>query len=118
MACERLGARGRIYVPGTTPRQKRDRIQALGGDRVEVIVVGDSYDEAFVAAQQDAVRSGATLVPAFDDPRTICGQGTVAHEIVDQLGFAPDRTMTMSRDDFVALARRVAERLGPLDPSR
>jgi hypothetical protein len=37
---------------------------------------------------------------------------------VSQLGFAPDRTMTMSRDDFVTLARRVAERLGPLDSSR
>ena len=36
---------------------------------------------------------------------------------VSQLGFAPDRTMTMSRADFVALSRRVLERLGPLDSS-
>ncbi|RZI90146.1 MAG: pyridoxal-phosphate dependent enzyme, partial [Microbacterium sp.] len=76
-ACDRLGTRGRIFVPGTTPRQKRERILAIGGAEVEVIVVGDSYEDAFAAAQADARDSGATLVPAFDDPRTIAGQGTV-----------------------------------------
>lgn len=90
LACARLGVHGRIFVPGTTPRQKRERIATLGGSRVEVIVGGDSYEEAFAAARADADRSGATLVPAFDHPRTIAGQGTVAREIVQQLGFAPD----------------------------
>ncbi|MGW5161203.1 pyridoxal-phosphate dependent enzyme, partial [Nonomuraea wenchangensis] len=42
------------------------------------------------AAAADAARTGATLVPAFDDPRTIAGQGTVVHEAVTQLGHAPD----------------------------
>src|SRR5689334_8387693 len=46
-ACDRLGTRGRIFVPGTTPRQKRERILAIGGAEVEVIVVGDSYEDAF-----------------------------------------------------------------------
>lgn len=90
-ACDRLGTRGRIFVPGTTPRQKRDRILTIGGSEVEVIVVGDSYEDALAAAVADAASSGATLVPAFDDPRTISGQGTVAIEIVAQLGgAAPD----------------------------
>ncbi|WP_456696821.1 threonine ammonia-lyase IlvA [Aeromicrobium sp. P5_D10] len=90
LACDRLGTHGRIYVPGTTPRQKRDRIAAIGGSNVEVIVAGDSYEDAFHAAQTDAGGTGAILVPAFDDPRTICGQGTVAPEIIDQLGGTPD----------------------------
>lgn len=90
MACETLKVRGRIFVPGTTPRQKRDRIAAIGSDQVEVIVVGDSYDEASAAAEADASATGAVLVPAFDHPRTIAGQGTVAVEIVQQLGSAPD----------------------------
>lgn len=90
LACRRLGTRGRIFVPGTTPRQKRERIVTLGGDDVEVIVVGDSYEDAFRAAQADAAATGAVIVPAFDDPRTIIGQGTVAPEIIDQLGHAPD----------------------------
>jgi threonine dehydratase len=89
-ACQRLGVRGRIFVPGTTPRQKRERIVALGGAGVEVIVVGDTYEDAFRAAHDDSAATGAVLVPAFDDPRTITGQGTVAPEIVEQLGSAPD----------------------------
>ncbi|GAA3576007.1 threonine ammonia-lyase IlvA [Amycolatopsis ultiminotia] len=89
-ACRRLGANGRVYVPGTTPRQKRERIATLGGAHIEVIVVGETYEDAFTAANEDAQRTGATLVPAFDDIRTVAGQGTVALEIVEQLGFVPD----------------------------
>jgi threonine dehydratase len=77
-------------VPRTTPRQKRDRIAALGGSQVEVIVTGDTYDDAAAAALAEANATGATLVPAFDDPRTVAGQGTLAVELVDQLGHAPD----------------------------
>jgi threonine dehydratase len=89
-ACAALQVHGRVYLPRTTPRQKRDRIAVLGGKMTEVILSGDSYDEAAAAAAADAAASGATLVPAFDDPRTIAGQGTVAREIVAQLGSAPD----------------------------
>lgn len=89
-ACRRLGANGRVFVPGTTPRQKRERIATLGGSRIEVIVVGETYEDASAAAKEEAQRTGATLVPAFDDPRTVAGQGTVALEVVEQLGFVPD----------------------------
>ena len=90
LACARLGIHGRIFVPSTTPRQKRDRMISLGGEFVELVIRGDSYDEASKAALAAAAESGATVVPAFDDPRTIAGQGTVAREIVDQFGGAPD----------------------------
>lgn len=89
-ACARLGIRGRVHVPSTTPRQKRERIAALGGSAVELVVGGDTYDEAALAAAEHAARTGATVVPAFDDLRTIAGQGTVAVEILDQLAQAPD----------------------------
>jgi threonine dehydratase len=79
-----------VYVPATTPRQKRERIRALGGGRVELVVEGDTYDDAAALAAAHARSSGATVVPAFDDPRTIAGQGTVGVEIVAQLGKAPD----------------------------
>ena len=49
-ACRTLGIRGRVHVPSTTPRQKRERIRALGGDAVELVVGGDTYDEAAAAA--------------------------------------------------------------------
>jgi len=90
LACAELGIRGRIFVPSTTPRQKRDRMRALGGRCVELVVTGDTYDEASEAAKRAAAVSGATIVPAFDDPRTIAGQGTLAREIVDQLGREPE----------------------------
>jgi threonine dehydratase len=89
-ACRRLGANGRVFVPRTTPRQKRERITTLGGTRIEVIVVGETYEDAFAAATAEASRTGATLVPAFDDVRTVAGQGTVGLEVVEQLGFVPD----------------------------
>lgn len=89
-ACARLGIEGRIYVPATTPRQKRDRMRELGGPHTRLVVTGDTYDEAAQAAYAAAWESGATMVPAFDDYRTIAGQGTVARELVRQLGHAPD----------------------------
>ena len=51
---------------GTTPRQKRDRIIALGQGRVELIVGGDTYDDAYAACRADAAATGAVIVPAFD----------------------------------------------------
>lgn len=89
-ACAALGIRGRIYLPRTTSRQKRDRIRAHGGDTVEVMLVGDTYDAAADAARRHEAETGAVLVPPFDDVRTMAGQGTVAREILQQLGRPPD----------------------------
>ncbi len=89
-ACSALGVRGRIHLPRTTPRQKRDRIAVLGGDLVEIVVQGDTYDDAAAGALTDVARSGMVLVPAFDDPRTVAGQGSVVVEVLDQLGEVPD----------------------------
>ena len=89
-ACRTLGVRGRVYVPATTPKQKRDRIRYHGGEFIELIVGGSSYDLAAEAALDDVQRTGATLVPPYDDPRTIAGQGTIAVEVLDQLDNEPD----------------------------
>lgn len=88
-ACHRLGIRARVFVPSNTPRQKRERIKALGGPAVELVAVGGSYDEASAAAHRDGERTGATYVHPFDDVRTMAGQGTVGMEIVEQSGAAP-----------------------------
>ncbi len=90
-ACARLRVTARVYLPGTTPRQKRDRIAWLGGDWVDVRLVGDTYDEAAAAALADAAATGATLIPAFDSGDVIAGQGTVAIEILQQLDEPPDQ---------------------------
>jgi len=90
LACRLMRIPGRVYVPGKTPKQKRDRIRYHGGEFIELIVGGRSYDEAAAAALDDVARTGATLVPPYDDPRTIAGQGTIAVEILDQLDTEPD----------------------------
>ena len=89
-ACAALGVQGTVVLPRTTPRQKRDRIADLGGKHVTVQLLGDTYDEAMAAAQQHADATGATVVPAFDDPRTVAGQGTVVAEAFGQLHRTPD----------------------------
>ena len=90
LACARLGITGRIFIPSTTPRQKRERMIALGEGAAELVITGDTYDEAAAAAVDYSAQTGAVIVPAFDDARTIAGQGTLAREIVEQLGYAPD----------------------------
>ena len=89
-ACARLGLHGRIYLPRTTPRQKRDRIAAIGAGAVDLIVGGDTYDDAYAASRADADATGAVIVPAFDHVDTIAGQGTLAIEVIQQLGHDPD----------------------------
>jgi threonine dehydratase len=85
ISCARLGVQGHIFLPSTTPRQKRDRIAQLGGSHVTLTLVGRTYDDAGAAATLAAVGSGATYVHPFDDVRTITGQGTVGHELTHQL---------------------------------
>lgn len=89
-ACRSLGINGRIYVPTNTPKQKRDRILAHGRNWVELVVTGSNFDAAQTAARADAGRTGATMVPPFDHPDTMAGQGTIAAEILAQLDRAPD----------------------------
>ena len=88
--CRRLGVQGQIVIPRTTPRQKRERIQALGGDSTRIVVEGHSYDESHEAAVALADRDGAVLVPPFDHPKVIAGQATVGLEVLEQLGGRPD----------------------------
>ena len=82
-SCRHLGVRGVVFLPRRTPRQKVARIRALAGDLVDLQFAGDTFDDAHAAAAGYAAETGATVVPTFDHPVTIAGQGTVALEIVD-----------------------------------
>lgn len=90
LACKLLEVHGRIYLPRNTQRQKRERILHHGDGWVQLITGGATYDDAAEAAEADVALTGATMVPPFDDLRTIAGQGTIATEIVEQLGRVPD----------------------------
>nr|WP_281375545.1 pyridoxal-phosphate dependent enzyme [Haloferula luteola] len=82
LAAARLGVFARIYMPRSTPRVKIEAVRRLGGEQVEVILSGDSYDEAMAAALSGAEASGATYVHAYDDLKVMAGQGTLADEVV------------------------------------
>ncbi len=83
LAARELGIRALIVMPETAPRIKVDAVERLGAD---VTLAGDSYDGARELAEALAAERGMTLVPPFDDPDVIAGQGTVAMEIVRQHG--------------------------------
>ena len=83
LAARELGLRALIVMPETAPRIKVEAVERLGAD---VVLSGDSYDAAREHAEALATERGMTLVPPFDDPDVIAGQGTVAMEIVRQRG--------------------------------
>ena len=84
-ACSHLEVRGTIYLPSNTPRQKRQRIEVIGGQWVEQVIVEGTFDRANALAQEAARASGRVYVHPYDDPMTIAGQGTVATELAEQM---------------------------------
>ncbi len=88
-ACRQLRIHGKVFLPSTTPRQKRARIHDIGGKWIEQVIGGATFDEASRAAQEYAAAHKATYVHPFDDPRTIAGQGTVVKEIFEQASELP-----------------------------
>ncbi|MDB6095365.1 MAG: threonine dehydratase [Verrucomicrobia bacterium] len=81
LAAKRLGGRAVIVMPVTTPQVKIMAVKARGG---EVVLVGDSFDEAYAHARGLEKAQGLTFVHPFDDPDVIAGQGTIAMEILQQ----------------------------------
>ncbi|MFM9913021.1 MAG: threonine ammonia-lyase, biosynthetic [Methylophilaceae bacterium] len=81
LAAQKLGCRAVIVMPTTTPHIKVDAVKRRGA---EVVLVGDSYDEASDYAHQRAEKEGLSYVHPFDDPEVIAGQGTIGMEILEQ----------------------------------
>ncbi len=71
-----------IFVPRTAPRAKLDKLREFP---VTVRPIGDSYDDAHRAAEAFQRETGAIFVNAYDDPRTVAGQGTIGLEILEDL---------------------------------
>jgi len=84
-SCKLLNVQGIVVMPATTPKQKIRAVQRLGEGNVQIVLQGDTYDDAKHAAVRLAKAGGHTFVPPFDAPEIIEGQGTVALEILQQL---------------------------------
>ena len=81
-AAREFGVRAVIVMPTTTPLIIVERTKNYGA---EVVLFGDSYDEACVHAQQEAEEKGYTFIHPFDDLAVATGQGTIAMEIIQDL---------------------------------
>src|SRR4051812_42380592 len=84
-SCKKLGAKGIVFMPVITPRQKITQTRMFGEDHIEVILVGDTFDDCAIAAKKYTEENQMTFIPPFDDHRIIEGQGTVAVEILEDL---------------------------------
>ena len=83
---ERTGIPARVFVPEWVDPVKLDGIRSGGA---EAVLTGSTFDEAEVAAIQEAENTGSTYVSAYDDPWVINGQGTIGLELAHQLAGRP-----------------------------
>ncbi|NHN30259.1 threonine ammonia-lyase IlvA [Paenibacillus agricola] len=84
-SCKALEVHGKIFMPTTTPRQKIQQVKLFGGAFVEVILVGDTFDDALKEAVLLSEREGMQFVHPFDDLKVIAGQGTVGLELMNDM---------------------------------
>ncbi len=89
-SCAKLDIPGCIFMPGPTPKQKIRQVEFFGNGQVEIIIKGDTFDDANHHAKIHAEESGKVFVPPFDDPMVIEGQATVGLEILSDAEFPID----------------------------
>ena len=82
LSASKLGTRAVIVMPTTTPQVKVDAVRGFGG---EVVLFGNSYNDAYNHSVQLGEKQGLTFVHPFDDPDVIAGQGTIAMEMLRQV---------------------------------
>ncbi|MDU0332123.1 threonine ammonia-lyase IlvA [Paenibacillus sp. 3LSP] len=89
-SCNALGIQGKIYMPSTTPNQKIKQVKRFGGEHVEVVLIGDTYDDAYAEAMKACQEGGMTFIHPFDDPKIVAGNGTIGMEIMESLTVPAD----------------------------
>ena len=87
LSASHLGCRAVIVMPVTTPGVKVDAVRQLGA---EVVLHGETYDEAYAEARSRSEAEQLCFIHPFDDPEVIAGQGTVGMEILRQCHQPPD----------------------------
>jgi threonine dehydratase len=83
-SCRKLQVKGTIFMPAPTPKQKVEQVHMFGEGFVEVVLTGDTFDDAYSEAIKYCQLQDATFIHPFDDPKVIEGQGTVGLEIIAQ----------------------------------
>jgi threonine dehydratase len=83
-SCKALNIKGVIYMPAITPKQKINQVRMFGGEHIEIVLIGDTFDECQEHAVAFCQAQGRMFIPPFDHPKIIEGQGTVGKEILDE----------------------------------
>lgn len=83
-ACNTMKVKGTIFMPLPTPGQKLEQVRMFGGDYIDIVLFGDTFDEAKDAAMRFCNENNGTFIHPFDDPAIIEGQATTALEILEQ----------------------------------
>ncbi|MCM3637538.1 threonine ammonia-lyase IlvA [Sporosarcina luteola] len=84
-ACAHLQISGKIFMPQTTPKQKVNQVKMFGKEFVEIILVGDTFDDSSIHAVNCAELEDRIFIHPFDDKDIIAGQGTVAVEVMNDI---------------------------------
>jgi len=113
-SCKKLGIKGVIFMPEITPKQKVKQTYMFGGDSVEVILVGDTFDDCLKEALAHSAAHAATFIPPFDDEKVIEGQATVGVEIFEDL---PDLDMVVMPVGGGGLASGVSAYMKTVKPN-
>ena len=84
LACNKLGIKGTIFMPVPTPKQKLNQVRMFGGENIETRLVGDTFDDAYAAAQSLKDQSKSIFIHPFEDKDVVIGQATLALELLEQ----------------------------------
>lgn len=82
-SCNLMGISGKIFMPHTTPKQKVKQVKMFGKNHVEVVLTGDTFDDAYNEAIKYSNENKKLFIHPFDDIEVIVGQGTVGMEILE-----------------------------------
>jgi threonine dehydratase len=84
LSCKLLKIKGTLFMPSPTPNQKIEQVKMFGEDYINVVLIGDTFDDAYHAAMEECERLNKTFIHPFNDEKVIEGQATVGLEIIDQ----------------------------------
>ncbi len=84
-SCKKLKIKGTIFMPEITPKQKVSQTELFGNGWIDIVLVGDTFDDCLAEALRFTEANHMTFVPPFDHDHVIEGQGTVGVEILEDL---------------------------------
>ena len=84
LSCKLLKVKGTIFMPSPTPNQKIEQVKMFGENFINVVLVGDTFDDSYEVAKLECERLNKTFIHPFNDEKVIEGQATVGLEILNQ----------------------------------